>query len=172
MYPNVHGMINTGSYVNSRTIIHNAPKHIKNRLCGYDSAKNKEEQINRFKSSGNKILIGPTLVEGGDLPGDLCRFIIIAKLPYPTLTSPMTKAKMNLFPLWYSSTTSNVMIQNIGRGVRFDGDWCFTFILDGCFDGLYNQTSSQYAPEIQQRFVRITPEFIEESYKKSKKSRN
>lgn len=159
-YPDVRGMINTGSYQNSAAIINNAPSKLKRRLIGYDSSKNKHETIKRFKSSKNGIIVGPSLVEGVDFPGDLCRLIIIVKLPYPNLKSPLTNAKRQLFPLWYDATTSNTIIQNIGRGVRFQGDWCFTFILDGSFDYLYTKTYGQYAPEIQSRFIRITPDFI------------
>lgn len=162
-YPDVRGMINTGSYQNSAAIINNAPHKLKRRIIGYGSARDKNTVLNRFKSSKNAIIVGPTLVEGVDLPGDLCRLIIIIKLPYPNLKSPLTNAKMGLFPLWYDSTTSNTIIQNIGRGVRFDGDWCHTYILDGCFEYLYNKTYQQYPPEIQQRFIRITPEFILQS---------
>lgn len=168
MYPDAHGMINTGSYANSTEILENAKPDLRKRLVTYDSAKSKKMNIDKFKAKNNTILMGPSLVEGVDLPGDLCRFIIIVKLPYPNISSPMTKAKTNLFPLWYTSTTSNTMIQNIGRGVRFQGDWCHTYIIDGCFDNLYQQTYSQYSPEIQNRFIRITPEMINENYQKFK----
>jgi Rad3-related DNA helicase len=97
------------------------------------------------------VLIGPTLVEGVDLPDDLCRFIIIVKMPYPNIASKVVKAKMNLFPLWYSSATSNLVIQNIGRGVRNEHDWCTTFILDGCFQKLFESTADQYPPEMRAR---------------------
>lgn len=147
-----HGMINTGSYENARVIYDNAPAKIRSRLCLYNSSKDKDMTIHRFKQSKNKILIGPTLVEGVDLPGDLCRFIIIAKVPYPNLTSKIVKAKMELFPLWYQSTTSNIIIQNIGRGVRKPDDYCVTFIVDGCFEKLYKMTWRQYSRDIQSRF--------------------
>ena len=101
--------------------------------------------------SKNTILIGPTLVEGIDLPGDMCRFIIILKIPYPVIVDEYVKRKMELFPLWYNSTTSNIIIQGIGRGNRFKEDYCTTYILDACFLNLYNATKSQYAEELQQR---------------------
>ena len=58
---------------------------------------------------------------------------------------------MKLFPLWYNSTTSNTIIQGIGRGNRFKEDYCTTYILDACFLGLYHSTKNQYSPELQNR---------------------
>ena len=150
-FKSVRGMINTGSYENARAIYDNAPEDIKKRLCMYISSKDKADTIEKYTAFKNKVLIGPTLVEGVDLPDDLCRFIIIVKVPYPNISSKSVKAKMNIFPLWYESTTSNTVIQNIGRGVRNENDYCTTFILDGCFGNLYVKTKDQYPPEIRQR---------------------
>ena len=121
----------------------------------YNTAKDKNVCIETYTKSKNKILIGPTLVEGVDLPGDLCRFIIIAKVPFPNIGSKQIKAKMELFPLWYDSTTSNNIIQNIGRGVRNETDYCTTFIVDGCFGSLYSRTISQYPLELQRRIITL-----------------
>ena len=69
--------------------------------------------------SSDIILVGPTLNEGIYLPGDDCRFIIILKVPYPSLVDKLVKEKIKLFPLWYNSTTSNKIIQSIVCGVRY-----------------------------------------------------
>ena len=63
----------------------------------------------------------------------------------------LVKEKIKLFPLWYNSTTSNEIIQGIGRGVRFDGDWCVSYILDACFWKLYLDTQDQYSNEFKNR---------------------
>lgn len=152
---NQRGMINTGSYANAKAIYDNAPRNVKQRLLMYNTAKDKNVCIETYTKSKNKILIGPTLVEGVDLPGDLCRFIIIAKVPFPNIGSKQIKAKMELFPLWYDSTTSNNIIQNIGRGVRNESDYCTTFIVDGCFGSLYSRTISQYPLELQRRIITL-----------------
>ena len=150
-YKDKHGMINTGSYENAKILFDNAPPEIRKRLCMYITSKDKADTIQKYKAVKNKVLIGPTLVEGVDLPDDLCRFIIIIKIPYPNISSKTVKAKMNIFPLWYESTTSNTVIQNIGRGVRNEKDYCTTFILDGCFTSLYRNTYEQYPVEIRNR---------------------
>jgi Rad3-related DNA helicase len=63
----------------------------------------------------------------------------------------LVKEKMKLFPLWYNSKTSNIIIQGIGRGVRNENDYCTTYILDACFYSLYINTKDQYSPELQNR---------------------
>lgn len=146
-----HGMINTGSYENAREIFNNAPEEVRARLCMYTTSKDKNDTIKHYKRKKNNVLIGPTLIEGVDLPDDYCRFIIIVKVPYPNISSKSVELKKELFPLWYESVTSNSIIQNIGRGVRNENDYCETFILDGCFQRLYESTRDQFPIEIQQR---------------------
>lgn len=150
-HSNNRGIIHTGSYENARFFYNACPKEIQKRLFLYGTPKQKEEIMPDFKKSTNGILVGPTLTEGIDLPNDYCRFIILMKVPYPNITSKIVKKKLELFPLWYNSTTSNVIIQAIGRGVRNENDYCTTYILDGCFGNLYQQTKEQYSPELQNR---------------------
>lgn len=145
------GLIQTGSYANAKEIYDSAPPNIRCRMLLYTGSKEKTNQIALYKMMKDAILVGPTLVEGIDLPDDLCRFIIIVKMPYPVITDDYVKRKMELFPLWYNSTTSNTIIQGIGRGIRNDKDYCITYILDACFLSLYNATQDQYPPELQNR---------------------
>ena len=148
---NKRGIIHTGSYENARYFYDNVPKEIKKRLFLYGTSKQKEEIIPDFKNRTDGVLIGPTLTEGIDLPDDYCRFIIIVKIPYPNITSKIVKKKIELFPEWYNNITSNIIIQSIGRGIRNENDYCVTYILDGCFGNLYQQTKEQYPKYIQDR---------------------
>lgn len=152
-FENQKGVIQTGSYQLMNELINDAPEHLKRRFLAYDNPKVKNEYIKQhsLKDDANSILIGPTLCEGIDLPDDLCRFIIIFKVPYPNLKDELTKEKIKLFPNWYNSTTSNLIIQGIGRGNRNKNDYCTTFILDGCFGGLFSQTFDQYPDFIKNR---------------------
>ena len=150
------GMIHTGSYENARMFYNSVPAEFRKRLFLYGNPKQKEEVMPSFKYSQNGILIGPTLTEGIDLPNDYCRFIILMKVPYPNITGKLVKKKIELFPTWYNNTTSNVIIQSIGRGVRNENDYCTTYILDGCFGTLYQKTLEQYPKHIQERLKIIT----------------
>lgn len=150
------GIIHTGSYENARIFYNSVPPEFRKRLFLYGNPKQKEEVMPSFKYSQNGILIGPTLTEGIDLPDDYCRFIILMKVPYPNITGKLVKKKIELFPTWYNNTTSNIIIQSIGRGVRNEHDYCTTYILDGCFGTLYQKTIEQYPKHIQERLKIIT----------------
>ena len=150
-HANQRGIIQTGSYDNAVKVYKNAPDDIKRRLLLYNNSSEKTQMIEHHKLSKDTILIGPTLNEGIDLPDDMCRFIVIMKVPYPSLTDELVKAKMELFPYWYNSETSNHIIQGIGRGNRHKDDWCITYILDGCFGQLFKNTQSQYPKELKDR---------------------
>ena len=148
---NDRGMIQTGSYAFAKQLYNEAPINIKQRMLLYNGSKEKTTCIKIHELSNNTILVGPSLNEGIDLPGELCRFIIIMKVPYPSLADKLVKEKMKLFPLWYNATTSNDIIQGIGRGVRYNGDWCVSYILDACFWKLYLETQDQYPNEFKNR---------------------
>lgn len=150
-FSNQRGMIQTGSYAFAKQLYNDAPLNVKQRMLLYNGSREKTTCIKIHELSDNTILVGPSLNEGIDLPGELCRFIIIMKVPYPSLADKLVKEKMKLFPLWYNSTTSNDIIQGIGRGVRFDGDWCVSYILDACFWKLYLETQDQYSNEFKNR---------------------
>lgn len=145
------GMIQTGSYEFAKRLYNDAPLEIKQRMLVYNGSREKVTMVKLHQMSQDTILVGPTLNTGIDLPGDDCRFIIILKVPYPTLMDKLVNARNKLYPLWYNSHTSNEIIQGIGRGVRYDGDWCVTYILDACFKTLYNSTKNQYPIELQNR---------------------
>ena len=146
------GIIQTGSYRIAQEIIKDAPLSIKNRLLYYSGSREKISNVTIHKMSKDTILIGPTLNEGIDLPGEQCRFIIILKVPYPQIKDRLVEAKMKLYPSWYNYTTSNQIIQGIGRGNRFPDDWCITYIFDACFYNLFLDTKDQYPIELQNRF--------------------
>lgn len=150
-FKDAKGMIQTGSYAFAKELFNDAPPGVKERMLVYNGSREKNIMVENHKYSKNTILVGPTLNTGVDLPGDDCRFIIILKVPYPSMIDPLVKEKIRLFPLWYNSSTSNEIIQGIGRGVRYNGDWCVTYILDACFWNLYISTKDQYPIELQNR---------------------
>lgn len=147
----MRGIIQTGSYADAREIFEQAPYDVRRRMLVYDDPRMKDAVLDDYRAVCDRIIIGPTLNEGLDLPGDLCSFIIISKVPYPSLNDAFVKRKMELFPGWYRSFTADKLIQGIGRGNRFREDRCVTFILDGCFRQLYEYTSGQFPQELKTR---------------------
>ena len=150
-FMNQRGMIQTGSYEFAKRLYDDAPADIKARMLVYNGSREKFTVVKIHQMSQDSILVGPTLNTGVDLPGDECRFIIILKVPYPSLIDKLVHERNKLYPRWYNSHTSNEIIQGIGRGVRFNSDWCVTYILDASFNQLYRSTKNQYSEELQNR---------------------
>lgn len=154
-FENKKGIIQTTSYTDALSIYDNAPLNIKCRLLVYNTSTQKDTMLKMHTYRPDSILLGPTLNEGLDLPDDLCRFIIITKVPYLQLNNNFVKRKKEMFKGWYQSTASLKMIQTIGRGVRNENDYCETFVLDGCFLDLIQKTKDQYPDELRNRFFVI-----------------
>lgn len=147
------GIIQTWTYDLAKRIYEEAPDNLKERMLLYNDAKEKRDLIDYHKKTDQpSILVGPTLNEGIDLPGDECRFIIMLKMPYPYLGSRLIQKKKDLYEGWYQNETLRTVIQSIGRGVRYDGDWCQTYILDGSFNFFYYQMKNSIPLETQRRF--------------------
>ena len=74
------------------------------------------------ESKENLILIGASIKDGVDFKGDLCRFQIIFKIPYPQLNEQV-KYRKDLDPKWFYYQTVMALMQAYGRGIRDMDDW-------------------------------------------------
>lgn len=112
-------------------------------VYSYRMASERASAISEFKRVGGSILVAPSADRGIDLPDDLCRLIIVAKVPYPNLGDRMVSMRMHMGregQTWYTVETVRTVVQMAGRGVRHKEDWCKTVILDSQFkDGLWQQ---------------------------------
>ena len=103
------------------------------RLIGHDS-KNRQEQLEEFINSENPlVLVSPSMGEGVDLPGDLCRFQVIYKLPYPDWGDKQIYERSSIDLEWYDYKTCLSLVQTHGRGMRDEGDYCRTYVIDSRF---------------------------------------
>lgn len=142
------GIIHSGSYEFSKKIIEQSGQSM--RLINYADSKQKAVALEEFKKSKDKILIGPSILEGLDLKDETSRFQIFFKVPYPSLGDPLIKAKMNHMPEWYDWKTAVSFLQGVGRSVRNENDWAVTYVLDACFQSLINK-KDYLPPDIKQR---------------------
>lgn len=123
-----NGIIHTGSYANSKKIYEELPDN--SRLIQYADSAGKKESLFDFGGQTNKVLMGPSILEGIDLYDDKSRFQIFAKVPYQSLGDKFVAAKMKVDPEWYSFQAILHLLQGVGRSVRNENDWCTTYILD------------------------------------------
>ena len=146
------GIIHSGSYAFSKYIY----EHSKNakRIIDYADSKSKKDALRNFKESDDKILMGPSILEGLDLKDDVSRFQIFFKVPYPSLGDPLIKAKTEYSNEWYDWKTGISIMQGVGRSVRSEDDWAVTYVLDACFRSLINKQGF-FPPSFKERIKTI-----------------
>lgn len=89
------------------------------------------------QSKDNMVLIGASIKDGVDFKGDLCRFQIVFKIPYPQLNEQV-KYRRDLDPKWFYYQTVMALMQAYGRGIRDMDDWCVMYIIDSSFRQLFD----------------------------------
>lgn len=85
------------------------------------------------------VVVSPSMVEGYDLKGDLCRFNIIAKVPFGSLGDPLIKYRADRDFGMYNRETILHVVQASGRGTRGVSDFSVNYILDESFDTLLSR---------------------------------
>ena len=94
------------------------------------------------------------MMTGVDLIGDLSRFQIVLKIPYPNLKSSKVKKRMSDNNEWYKLKTVADFIQSIGRSVRSSTDFAETFVLDSSFGDILRH-NHKYFPHYITEAIKI-----------------
>lgn len=135
------GLILTSSIPRCQKILrYLSPKNTRRiRICHSvnKDGKTQDEVISEHATDPTGVLLSSSLWEGVDLKDDLSRFQIIAKAPYPNYTEKRTRAKMEKFPMWYTSQTLTKILQGFGRSIRSEDDWARTYVLDTAVNNVF-----------------------------------
>jgi Rad3-related DNA helicase len=138
------GIIHTASFQVADWLVKELEGVVPHQIIHHlpESGLDRGQVIDEFMANKGEIptlLISPSITEGLDLKGDIGRFAIFVKVPYPYLGDAWIKRRMELSKEWYNRQAMIGVIQGGGRVVRNEEDWGYTYILDGAFDGLYAQ---------------------------------
>jgi Rad3-related DNA helicase len=129
-HPNEKGIIHTTNYNITRKIAEVKDR----RLLIQGQASDRNDIIKKhMESSEPTVLVSPGMMEGLDLRDDLGRFQVICKVPYPDVSDPVVKRKMESDREWYAWRTIRSLAQSMGRTVRSEQDYTSTYILDECY---------------------------------------
>lgn len=150
---NYSGIIHSGSYEITKRIHDALSKENRERVLIYRGSTEKEEVLQEFVKENNKILMGPSILEGLDLAQNKSRFQIFVKIPFPSLGDNFVNAKMNSNPAWYDWKTTSLILQGVGRSVRSEDDWALTYVLDGCLSDLFKRSRLNFPDDFQRRIV-------------------
>jgi len=128
-HKNEKGIIHTHSFAITQAV--------QNRLSGkrflYREEGSTNEMIVREHNlrPDPTVLVSPSLTMGLDLKGDLGKWQVIVKLPYPSLANKRISMLFDKEKSWYQMKMFISLIQAAGRCTRTKEDESVTYILDG-----------------------------------------
>tara|TARA_A100001011_G_C14317845_1_gene848829 strand:- start:1675 stop:3291 length:1617 start_codon:yes stop_codon:yes gene_type:complete len=102
-----------------------------------------------MKSKSDTILVSPSMSEGVDLKGDLSKFQVICKVPYPYLGDAIVKKRMNKRKTWYPLQTAKTIVQSVGRSIRSADDSAITYIVDSDWERFYRNNKHFFPPDFK-----------------------
>ena len=88
------------------------------------------------------VLVAANLIEGWDGRDDLCRFVLMPKVPYPNLGDKRTALRKDEDQRSYDHRALVAIVQGAGRGVRHKEDSGDTWILDAAWRQLIARRGS------------------------------
>jgi len=151
---------------NDKVLVHTVSYKIRDYLMQYldksrvmtHSTFDRDSVLEMYKRSLQpKVLLSPSMDRGVDLPGDQCRVVIIAKVPYGDLGDPQISKRVHASRdgnQWYAHKAVSKIIQMSGRAVRSKDDWAETFILDEKFEGLYAENRRMFPKWYTEAIIR------------------
>jgi ATP-dependent DNA helicase DinG len=126
-HPDEKGIIHAHSYKIANYLVRN----VKSKRILTHESHNRDEVLKQHETSKQPtVLVSPSMQEGVDLKGDLSRFQVICKVPYPYLGDKVVKKRMHKWKWWYGYETLKTVVQSIGRSIRSEDDHAITYILD------------------------------------------
>lgn len=147
------GLIHTVSYDLNSYLFTYLSQHENSNILTYSASKEKQAAIDKFLYSEathkGTVLLAPSLDRGIDLPETDCRYIVVCKVPFPSLGTKQVSARLHSKggQLWYNVKTIRSLIQMTGRGMRSENDFCESYILDKQFITMIWRKSKHLLPK-------------------------
>ena len=130
-HPEEKGIIHTGNYKIAKAIIDNIND---DRLIMKEENGSNEKLLKyHMKTKRPTVLVSPSLTTGADLKGDLSRWQIVIKLPWPSLADKRVKKKIEQNDDWYAGEMFRTFVQACGRSTRSEEDYSTTYVFDTSF---------------------------------------
>lgn len=139
------GLIHAISYTRAKEIF--AMSEHRGLMIMHGSGEAKSALRAFEQRSGGAILISPSMETGIDLPYDLCRYQIIAKVPIPDTRGRIMQIRCDQDPELRVYLAMQRLVQMTGRIVRAADDWGETFIVDDTFGSWFFGRAKKHAPQ-------------------------
>lgn len=123
---------------------------VKVEIYEHKRGEKSEYLIEQFKKSkGCAILLSPSIYEGVDLPGEISRYQIIVKAPFPSLAEKRMSYILKHHPNIYNLITIKKLVQGGGRSVRSMDDYAVTYVLDSNAQRIFNGSLNVWKDEFE-----------------------
>jgi Rad3-related DNA helicase len=111
--------------------------------------------LNEFKKykKGPAVLVSPSLFEGISLDGDISRYQVFVKAPYPSLGDKRMKHILDNHQNIYEFITLIKVIQGMGRSTRSAEDHSVTYCLDQSLQRLWKSPQNIWTNEFSVNFT-------------------
>lgn len=133
------GVIHANSYRLATAIRSYLPKEVLQRVTTHEPG-NRVRRFDRWKSdqSSTAIFLAVAMNQGIDLMGDLARWQVLVKAPFPNLGDTWVRRRREQEDgeAWYASRTMIEILQASGRIMRAPEDRGTTYIVDARADEL------------------------------------
>ena len=145
-HPNSKGLIHAVSYSRRDRILRTS-RHYARFITHQPN--NRQVMLNQFIASPEPLVfLSPAVERGIDLRDDLCRFIVLTKMPFSNLHEDKQAAARYYSnkdgKRWYASQTARRIVQCLGRGCRSVDDYCSNYILDSNFIKFYRENKLMF----------------------------
>jgi len=125
------GVVHAHSYRIAAAVQRGLPADLRGRIVTHYDAGGRDAALEAHLTRPEPtVLLSPSMTEGLDLVGDLARWQVICKLPFPYLGDPQVAARRAEDPGWYDWRTCLTLVQAYGRAVRSEDDHAVTYLLD------------------------------------------
>lgn len=114
---------------------------------------NRDRQLAQWKQSSKPTaFLSVKMEEALDLEGDLARWQVLCKAPYPNTNDPRVEQRLEDDRwMWYYRQALATVIQACGRVVRAPDDWGATYLADSSFEDLFNRARTEMPPWFEEQ---------------------
>ncbi len=141
-------LVHTSSYSRAERVMDSIRQgdypYLEENVIMHEGEKDMEVLIEDWQYSDHDIVLSPAMTEGVDLAGDMCRWQVLLKVPYPNYSDARVNYMLEETGSgwrWYYETTANRIIQSVGRAVRSKDDQADFYILDEDFNKVQNRVT-------------------------------
>jgi Rad3-related DNA helicase len=130
-YPGKRGIIHTHNFAIQELLKDRCDKAVRSRFLLQQDFKDKQAMLDTHARRDDSIIVAPAMHEGIDLHGELSRFQIICKVPWPNFfDNEQLSRRIEIDRKYYIWLTALKLVQSYGRSVRSEVDFADTYILD------------------------------------------